>query len=198
MLKINLLPIRQLKKRAKARNQLLAAAVVFICVLALLALVGVIQAGRVTSLEKDIAEKQRIKKSFDKVVQELAALEKERLDLNNKIKIINRLKTDSSLTVRVLDEVAKNVDQNRMWLTRLSQQGSSMTLSGFALDNQTVATFMDALTYNSPYINGVNLTNSSLSQVSGKDLKSFTLTCGVSVPPKETDDAEAKTEEVKK
>ena len=193
MLRINLLPIRQLKKRAKARNQILAAAVVLLCVLALLALVGVIQAGRVSSLEKDKAEKERIKKSFDKVVQELAALEKKRLDLNNKIKIINQLKTDSSLTVHILDEVAKNVDKNRMWLTQLSQQGGGLTLTGFALDNQTVATFMDSLKYNSPFVNSVNLANSSMSQYAGKDLKSFTLNCAVSAPPKITADTEEET-----
>ena len=198
MLRINLLPIRQLKKRAKARNQIFAAAVVFVCVLALPALVGVIQAGRISSLEKDIAEKERVKKSFDKVVKELAALEKKRLDLNNKIKVINQLKTDSSLTVRVLDEVAKNVDPSRMWLTQLNQRGSSLTLSGYALDNQTVATFMDTLEDNSPYITAVNLSNSSLSKVSGQDLKSFTLTCGVSAPPKKTDDAGNTTEAAKK
>ena len=197
MLKINLLPIRQLKKRAKARNQILAAAVVFCCVLALLALVGVIQAGRVSSLEKDIAEKERVKKSFDKVVKELAALEKKRLDLNNKIKIINQLKTDSSLTVRVLDEVAKNVDKDRMWLNRLNQKGGSLTLAGYALDNQTVATFMDALEDNSPFISGVNLTNSSLSQFAGKNLKSFTLTCGVAAPAPETNETTDSTEAAK-
>ena len=40
MLKINLLPIRQLKKRAKARNQIAAGIVIFTSVLVLLGLVG--------------------------------------------------------------------------------------------------------------------------------------------------------------
>jgi type IV pilus assembly protein PilN len=121
------------------------------------------------------------KKSFDKVVKELAALEQKRLDLNNKIAIINKLKSDSSLTVRVLDEVAKIIDSNRMWLTSLDQRGGSLKLTGFALDNQTVAQFMDELK-TSPYITSVNLNNSSLEQVSGTDLKSFGLSCSVSIP----------------
>ncbi|PIE64770.1 MAG: pilus assembly protein PilN [Desulfobacterales bacterium] len=186
MLKINLLPIRQLKKRAKAKNQIVAVTVVFCAVIVLLALVGVIQKGRISSLNDEIAVKQKEKKSFDKVVKELAALEKKRLDLNNKINIINQLKTDSSITVRVLDEVAKLVDKNRMWLTLLSQQGSGLSLSGYALDNQTVATFMDDLKFKSPYINTVSLSKSSLANVSGKELKSFSLSCGISVPKTET------------
>jgi len=182
MLKINLLPIRQLKKRAKARNQIAAAFVVFLSVIVLLGLVGMLQAGKVSTLNQDIVSKTKEKKSFDKVVQELADLEKKRLDLNNKINVINQLKADSSLTVHVLDEVARIVDNNRMWLTSLSQRGSSLKLSGYALDNQTVAQFMDELKFNSPYINSVNLSNSSLSQVLGKNLKSFALTCSVAAP----------------
>ena len=181
MLKINLLPIRQLKKRAKARSQIAAGIVIFISVLVLLGLVGILQAGRITTLNDEIAVKTKEKKSFDKVIQELADLEKKRLDLNNKIQIINKLKSDSSLTVHVLDEVSNIVDNNRMWLTSLNQRGGSLKITGYALDNQTVAQFMDELKI-SPYINSVNLNNSSLKQVAGTDLKEFGLSCGVSIP----------------
>lgn len=181
MLKINLLPIRQLKKRAKARSQIAAGIVIFISVLVLLGLVGILQAGRITTLNDEIAVKTKEKKSFDKVIQELADLEKKRLDLNNKIQIINKLKSDSSLTVHVLDEVSNIVDNNRMWLTSLNQRGGSLKLTGYALDNQTVAQFMDELKV-SPFINSVSLNNSSLKAVAGTDLKEFGLSCGVSVP----------------
>ena len=48
MLRLNLLPIRQLKKRAKARNQILAFILVFVAVLALLGLTGVLLASKIT------------------------------------------------------------------------------------------------------------------------------------------------------
>jgi len=190
MLKINLLPIRQLKKRAKARNQIAGGIVIFFSVLVLLALAGMLQAGRISSLNDDIAAMTKEKKSFDKVVKELAALEQKRLDLNNKIAIINKLKSDSSLTVRVLDEVAKIIDSNRMWLTSLDQRGGSLKLTGFALDNQTVAQFMDELKI-SPFVTSVSLNNSSLKQVSGTDLKSFGLSCSVSIPQPNKEKQEA-------
>lgn len=182
MLKINLLPIRQLKKRAKARNQIVAALVVFFSVILLLGLTGILQAGRVSTLDEDIAVKTKEKKSFDKIVKELAALEKKRIDLNNKITIINKLKTDSSLTVHVLDEVANLVDNNRMWLTSMDQRPGSLSLSGYALDNQTIAQFMDELKFNSPYVKSVSLQKASLKKVLGKNLKSFALTCQIGSP----------------
>jgi type IV pilus assembly protein PilN len=189
MLKINLLPIRQLKKRAKARSQIAAGIVIFISVLVLLGLVGILQAGRITTLNDEIAVKTKEKKSFDKVIQELADLEKKRLDLNNKIQIINKLKSDSSLTVHVLDEVSNIVDNNRMWLTSLNQRGGSLKLTGYALDNQTVAQFMDELKV-SPFINSVSLNNSSLKAVAGTDLKEFGLSCGVSIPQQKGEQVE--------
>jgi type IV pilus assembly protein PilN len=182
MLRINLLPIRQLKKRAKARNQIIGVVAVFCCVLVLLGLAGALQASRMSAIQQDINAKTKEKNSFNEVIKELADLEKKRLDLNNKITIINKLKTDSSLTVHILDEVAKLIDNNRMWITSFSQSGSTLILAGFALDNQTVAQFMDELKFQSPYVKSVSLTNSSLAAVSGTELKAFALTCSVSAP----------------
>lgn len=182
MLKINLLPIRQLKKRAKARNQIIAAVVVFCGILLLLAFVGILQASRVSSLNEEITLRTKEKASFSQVIKELAELEQKRLELNDKIRIINQLKTDSYLAVHVLDEVANQIDNNRMWLTSLSQQGNQLTIGGYALDNETIAQFMDELRLKSPYVNDVTLSNSSLATVSDKDLKSFSLVCSVSSP----------------
>ncbi|MEJ2136330.1 MAG: PilN domain-containing protein [Desulfofustis sp.] len=194
MLRINLLPIRQLQKIAKARNQLLVFFLIFCVVLALLGATGALLAAKITELNEDIVAKTNEKKSFDKVVQEIAVLEKRRLDLNNKIKIINQLKTDSSLTVHVLDDVAKIIDNKRMWITSFKQNGGSLALSGYALDNKTIAEFMDNLTLDSEYVNSVNLSNTSLKNVSGKGLKSFSISASVSspAPPAQTETGAAK------
>lgn len=182
MLRINLLPIRQLQKIAKARNQLLVFFLIFCVVLALLGVTGGLLAAKITELNEDIVAKTNEKKSFDKVIQEIADLEKRRLDLNNKIKILNQLKTDSSLTVHVLDDVAKIIDNKRMWITSFKQNGGSLSLSGYALDNKTIAEFMENLKLDSTYINGVNLSNTSLKNVSGKGLKSFSIWAAISSP----------------
>ena len=182
MLRINLLPIRQLQKTIKARNQIFLFFLVFCVVLALLGATGVLLSAKITELNEDIVAKTNEKKSFDKVVQEIADLEKRRLDLNNKIKIINQLKTDSSLTVHVLDDVANIIDTKRMWITSFKQNGNRLALSGFALDNKTIAEFMDNLKLDSEYINWVALSNTSLKNVSGKGLKSFSISAGVSSP----------------
>jgi len=182
MLRINLLPIRQLRKRAKARNQLLVFFLLFLVVLALLGGAGVLMASKITELNKDIAKKNEEIKSFDEVVKQIAELEKRRLDLNKKIRIINQLKTDSSLTVHILDDVSNIIDHKRMWITSFKQNGGSLALSGYALDNKTIAEFMENLEKESRYVNGVNLSNTSLKNISGNSLKSFSISASVSSP----------------
>ena len=184
MLRINLLPIRQLKKRAKARNQIISFVTLFIFLLLILGAVGFLQTTKINTIESSITKLKKEKQKYAPILAEMKRLEKAKKDVENKISIIKKLKRDSSTTVHILDEVANKVDSKRMWLKSLKQEGSNLSLSGVALDNRTVAQFMDALK-ESPYISVVNLSNASLTQVSGRDLKSFTLACSI-VSPKET------------
>ncbi len=181
MLRINLLPIRQLKKRVKARNQIASAITLFIFLLLILGGVGFLQAARINSIESSITKLKQEKKEYAPILAEMKQLEKSKKDLENKINIIKKLKDDSAITVHILDEVAKKVDSKRMWLKSLNQSGGRLNLSGVALDNRTVAQFMDALT-SSPYISVVNLSNATLTKVSGRNLKSFSLTCSIVNP----------------
>lgn len=185
MLKINLLPVRQLKKRAKAKTQLFGMVFLFLLVLVALGGTGFLQVQKISTLKGEIADLQKIKKSYQPTLDKIDKLRKDSEELVRRTEIIKKLKTDSSLTVRTLDEVANRVDNQRMWLVSLRQQTSSLSLSGVALDNQTIAQFMDNLK-ESLFIRNVALTNSSLKVVSGRNLKSFQLNCKVAQPAKET------------
>lgn len=181
MLKINLLPIRQLKKRVKAQKQLFAMAGLFFLTLAALLITGYLQLQKAKTLEQQISSLNVKKESYTPTLNKIAKLKKEREDLTKKTEIINQLKRDSSLTVRVIDETAAKLDNQRMWLESLQQQGATLSLSGVALDNQTIAQFMDNLKA-SPFVTDVSLTNSSLKVVSGRNLKSFELSSAVDLP----------------
>lgn len=186
MLKINLLPIRQLQKHAKARNEVLGFAAIFISLLLVLGVVAMLQSSKASAIQAETIRLNQEKQTYDKVVAEIKRLEADKKELENKISIIKQLKKESSLTVRVLDEVATRLDSARMWLTSLDQQGSSLALTGIALDNKTIADFMNALEA-SPFISNVNLSDSSLTQVAGQELKAFSLQCALASPTEETD-----------
>ncbi len=187
MLRINLLPIRQLKKRAKARNQIIGYGMIFGAVLLALGFIGLLQVNRIETVQAAIAELQQEQNRLAPIIAEVDRLEKQKKDLQNKIDIIKKLRRESSLTVHVMDEVAKIIDNDRMWLNSFSQQGGSLQLSGIALDNQTVAQFMEALK-ESQFIVNVNLSSSTLSKVSNRDFKSFALSCSVGFPQEPAND----------
>ena len=181
MLKINLLPVRQLKKRVQATQQLVGMVLLLLLVLAFLATIGIFQTQKINRLQADIAQLNKEKDSYAPTLKKIADLKKDREELTRKTDIINTLKTDSSLTVRVLDEVASKVDNQRMWLESLQQDRGTLKLTGIALDDQTVAQFMDNLK-ESPFVQDVALSGSSQKSVSGRNLKSFELNCTVSQP----------------
>ena len=188
MIRINLLPIRQLKKRAKARNQVFLAILVFVLFLAAMGGVAYVQILKVSSIQDNIASLNQEIDKLKPVLAQIKKLEEAQKEIERKSAVIDKLKADSSLTVRVLDEVANIIDTERMWLLDLSQQGGSLSLNGVALDNQTVAEFMDNLKL-SPFVSNVELTDSSLKKIAGRDLKSFSLSCSVSQPVPQSQEA---------
>ncbi len=190
MLRINLLPIRRLKEQAQARSQLQIFCSALIFLLLILLTISLIQSSKVRTLKRAISQIQQEHEQYQPILKQINDLKKAKKELENKIEVIRALDQESSLTVHILDEVARQVDSSRMWLTSLNQQGGSLNLTGVALDNRTIATFMDALG-TSPYISVVNLSNASLQRVAGRNLKSFALQCSVLVP-KEQDSAENK------
>lgn len=181
MVYINLLPIREIKRRANAKQQIAVLAMCLAAVLVLLGMVGFYQASTAAQLQTDIVKLEAEKQRYNKILEEIAKLEADKKLIENKIAVIKELKKSSALTVHVLDEIANLTPTKRVWLTTLNQSGSNLQLSGMALDNQTLAGYMDTLK-TSAYITDVNLVSSSQQQFAGSNLKSFSLVCTISIP----------------
>lgn len=184
MILINLLPIRHLKKRARARSE----AVVFVAVFILLcAVLG----GWVLKLNMDVkqahaevARLQAKKKSYDATLKEIDKINAQKAILLTQIDAIKKLKSKSQVSVHVLDEIARATPPNGVWLTSLKQGGSSLTLSGTALDNTTIASYMNKLS-GSEYIQGTRLGTSTQKIVSNRKLQTFSLMMTVTPPVKD-------------
>ncbi|MDH3347341.1 MAG: PilN domain-containing protein [Desulfobulbaceae bacterium] len=189
MVYINLLPVKEIKQRVQARQQVFLFSVVFLGLLACLVFAGVIHQRVVSGLEDDVAKLKLKKKEFNQVIAEIKKIEQDKKLLRTRIDIITRLRKEADLTVRVMDEVAKATPPSRVYINSLSQQGNNLSLSGVALDNRTIASYMDTLKM-SPFVNNVELRQATLLAQGGKKLKSFSFACKVSPPP--TDD-ESKT-----
>ena len=192
MVRINLLPVREIKRRAQAKRQITLFVLAMVGLLVLLGAIGFLQASKQKQLQQELAKVRQEKQRYNKVLRQIKQLEKDRKLLEKKIGIIKRLKQESSLTVHILDEIANRTPTKRMWLTSLTQKGSTLTLKGMALDNRTIASYMENLK-KSPYIRDVSLTNSSLKTYAGRNLKSFSLTCNIGVPEEKKEETTSPT-----
>ena len=184
MVHINLLPVRQIKQRAAAGKQLLMMSVAVLIMLAMLAVAGLAQKSQITGLQGEISKLEKEKKRLAKVQKLINDFEKEKAIIERQIKIVADLQKKKSLTVHVLDEVARATPLDRMWLSSFSQSGGSLSLAGTALDNRTIAKYMDVLKdpEKTPYITDVTLVKTSMKTFAGRSLKSFSLSCSVAVP----------------
>ncbi|WP_310599495.1 PilN domain-containing protein [Desulfobulbus sp.] len=183
MIRINLLPVRDIVRRQKFLRQIIAILVGAGCVIGVLILIEVFQLTSINKSKEEVASIDAEKAKYTKILTEIKKIEEEKKVLTTKIEVIKQLKQSSSLTVHALDEIANLTPANRMWLKSLSQNGAQLELKGMALDDQTIARYMDDLEA-SAYIQNVRLAGSSLETYAERSLKAFSITANVDMPKK--------------
>ena len=178
MIRINLLPIKEIKRKLRLRNEVILFAVSFLGVLIVLGAISLGMARKVSALTEEIKTLEDKRNSVDRIVKQIDKLQKDKKILETKLEAVDRLKSDSQLMVHVLDEIANRTPTASMWLTSLKVSGTSLQLSGVALDNATIAQYMRALEA-SDYFGPPELANASQTVVAGQKLKSFGLTMAI-------------------
>jgi type IV pilus assembly protein PilN len=165
MLEINLLPVREVRKRAEARQTV--SQLVLVMILAVCAIAAVHtrlgsemrrSQSRIHQMEKDIA---RFKPQLDQV----EAFKKKKSELEKKIEVIDGLDRARRGPVRLLAELADRIPE-RAWLTSLETSNGMIKLQGESLDNELVALFLRDLG-TSPYFQEVDLEGTKLNTVKG-------------------------------
>jgi len=191
MIRINLLPVRQIRKKLQARNSVIGVGITLLSVLVLLGLIALVVGFKVGDLKASIGELNKEKKKYQTTINQIEKLKKDQTLLETKLDMISRLKSGSQLTVRLMDEMASLVPSERLWISQMSISKGILRLSGTALDNATIADFMETVVA-SPYFATANLSGTSSKAVSGRTLKSFSLTCRVVNPDAKEETPEQK------
>jgi type IV pilus assembly protein PilN len=162
MIRINLLPVRE-AQRAVGRRQQMSVALLSISVALLVMVIPyVLQGRRMAQLDRDIGQLNAEIERYNAQTREVHDLEKKRTELQAKLKVIDELKQKRVGPVRVLEDLSSATPQ-KLWLVSFSETNGQATITGMALDNQTIATFMRAL-QNSPYFYDVDLVETSQSE----------------------------------
>jgi len=176
MIRINLLPYREIKKKETRSRLIFFLAAGMILYLLVLGGIQLYVWGGNRSLEADLKAKEEKLASLEKMVGEVDRIKKEKLILEKKVNVIDQLEKNRTYPVRMLAAIASQVPTKDAWLDRLTQSGSSLAIEGKARDNFAVVRFMRNLE-GSPYIQSVELVSSKQVEVSGLKLQHFNLSC---------------------
>jgi type IV pilus assembly protein PilN len=155
MIQINLLPVREARRKADLRQQLLQLVLALIVVGTGIAYAHSRIQDQITTAESRVQQMEADIARFKPQLDQVAAFREKKAALQKKIEIIEGLDRARTGPVRMLDELATHTPE-RLWLTTVTTKGSSIELDGRSLDNELVAVFLGALK-DSPYFDNVDL-----------------------------------------
>lgn len=144
MIRINLLPVRQVQKREVGRQILILAAVVVIGGLVGNYLWYSDRENERTRLAAQIVETQKRITELEKVIGEVNNINKRKKEVEDKLKILNDLRKLRSGPVRMLDALATAIPK-KVWLTDFNEQSNQVRITGNALSHEDVAELMRGL-----------------------------------------------------
>ncbi len=192
MIRINLLPHRQIKRAERQRQ------------FGLMALMALVAAGAVIftgwtylTARKDaqLERNTRLETAIAKLDKEIADIKNLKEQINallERKQVVENLQTNRSQSVVVLDELARQLPEG-MYLTSIKQTGNAITLQGMADTNARVATLVRNLTV-SNWMESPSLVEIKAITVNGVKQNEFTLNVNLKVQHAE----EASTDKNKK
>ena len=192
MIRVNLLPEAQ-KARAKKKTPRVKREIPLTWIILGLVVVLITCAGlgvfhlrlqtKADVIQTDIHHMQIEIKKLKIDIQKVEAVKSQRLELNDKLAVIDRLKSAQKGPVFLLDQLASCIPA-KVWISSMTENGKTMNIEGKALEHENISRFMRNLE-KSEYFSNVELA-SSLATGKGKsdldDVKTFKLACQIKGP----------------
>jgi len=191
MIRINLLPTKQLQAEVTRRWEIIVGSVVLGAALLLLVGTHLYQHFQLTGLEKELAGLRTELQALNAKVKEVTELQVKIKDLRGKQKIIEDLNSKKSGPVLVMASLSLATPAS-LWLIDLRESGGNVTMNGLAADNETIANFMRSLD-GSKHFTSVELVETTQGTGPTSALKKFAIKAHMNYRAQTPSSAEAKT-----
>ncbi|MBS0014275.1 MAG: PilN domain-containing protein [Desulfobacterales bacterium] len=176
MIRINLLPFRAARTKENIRRQVSIFLLSMVLLLVVLFAVNMFMGSRVGALETRLANLNEDIEHYSQKADQVDVLKKELAELEQKIRIIEQLKSHRTKPPRLLADLTERVIPDRMQIQKMNYNGSELILNGIAMDNETIAVFMSRLE-RSDKIRDVTLENAKQTTQFDVEMKSFGIKC---------------------
>lgn len=177
MIRINLLPHREEKRKARRQQFALFSALVAVVGLVVWFIGHTILTGYLDSQDaKNAFLKQEIA-ALDKEIVEIKGLREQAEALLSRKQVIESLQSNRMETVQLFNELVRQMPEG-VYLKSLKQSGSKINLSGYAQSNARVSTLMRNLEA-SPHLERADLVEVKAAVLNTRRVSEFTLNVSI-------------------
>lgn len=180
MIRINLLPHREEKRKAR-RQQFYALAGLIAVLAGVMVVLGyTVIAGYIGAQEAKNAFLQSEIALLDKDIEKIKGLREKTQALLSRKQVIESLQRDRAEAVRLLSEMTQQIPEG-VYLKSLKQEGTKVTVAGYAQSNARVSTVMRNFEA-SPWLEHPNLIEIKSVDVGRRRLSEFSMTVMLTRP----------------
>lgn len=184
MIRINLLPYRESRKKESILRQINIFLAVFFIVFVILVFYSIWLGNTIEDLNTKIKNTKRLLTQAETQAKKVDQIKNELEKLGHKIDVIKNIEMNRRAPVLLLENMTKMVAEadsdnkpvKRLWFTDFEESGGKVNIKGIALDNKTIADFMSRLEDSKLYTN-VNLKTITQQKVNKLNLKKFQIDC---------------------
>jgi type IV pilus assembly protein PilN len=134
---------------------------------------------KVSGLQSDLSAKENRLKELKQAIIEVQNYEKYNKELLDKTRIIEILKKDQTVPLRLLDEVSEKLPKG-VWLTGLTDKNRFINIEGYAFTNYDLVGYVQSLK-ESKYLTDVTLIESRQEAIDTFEIYKFKLTFRIKV-----------------
>jgi type IV pilus assembly protein PilN len=144
MVRINLLPIREILKKRELKQFAVYSGTILIAAVAVMVLAYMVFSYKVSGLEKEKTVQQKKLAELKEKNKEIETLKAEITRLQKQVDTIQNLTKIRDTPAPFMAAISRALP-DEVWLTSITKSGKSFTLEGLGLDNTVVVKFVENL-----------------------------------------------------
>jgi Tfp pilus assembly protein PilN len=176
MIRVNLLPSGK-KKRVIIPTSLVYGVLSTVVLIVIIAGMIAYMNRQVSSIKKDITRKEQKLNQMRVVLQKVKNYERDNQEFRDKAKIIEQLKRNQVVPLRLLDEVSELMPKG-VWLTKLADKGGLISIEGYAFTNSDLVGYVQNLK-GSRHLSDVMLVESRQAELGGYTIYKYKMTFNI-------------------
>ncbi len=178
MIQINLLPMRAERRREFIRKQLSILALSLLLSLTVMGWTYYQLQKRYNRVRHQLRTTRQQIKKLEPVIKKIEEYKQQKEEVRRKITVIIDLDRHRPMPVIILDDLNRQ-RPDKLWFTTLNEAGNQLTITGVAIDNETVVAFLNNLNRHSRLLKKADLTLLRSQEIEKIPLKGFTISAPV-------------------